>query len=88
MPSPADIFGRLPVYSEEWGAEFLTTMHDYIESLEISVENEIENIVEGVAPTISGDSFCGCMVCYERETYLMATKLIIEGYEAGKVWLE
>jgi hypothetical protein len=32
--------------------------------------------------------FCGCQDCYEREVYLMATKLVIEGYESGKVHLE
>lgn len=80
MPS----FGRVPVFSEEWGEQFSTTMQDYLTRLEQSLEDAIDADVE----TISGEPFCGCSVCWERETYLMAVKLAIEGHEAGLVWLE
>ena len=79
MPS----FGRVPVFGEEWGEQFTTTLGEYIERLELSLEDDTVEV-----ETISGDPFCGCSVCYDRETYLMATKLAIEGYENGKVWLE
>ena len=77
-------FGRVPVFGEEWGESFVTALREYIDVLEVSLEGETEAEVE----TISGDPFCGCSDCYEREVYLLATKLVIEGYEAGKVWLE
>jgi hypothetical protein len=77
-------FGRVPEYSEEWGEAFLAAMHDYLETLETSLEgDDLDNDVE----TISGEPFCGCADCYEREMYLMATKLVVEGYESGKVRL-
>jgi hypothetical protein len=71
----------VPAYSEQWGDRFIATLHDYISDLERSVDegDDVE--------TISGEPFCGCSDCYEREAYLMALKLAIEGYEAGEVRL-
>lgn len=72
---------RLPVFSEEWGEEFVASMRGYIEALELSVDGDID------VETLSGEPFCGCGDCYERETYLMAVKLALEGHEAGRVRL-
>jgi hypothetical protein len=75
-------FPRVPTYSEEWGERFITTMRDYTEGLERAVDED------GVAEeTLSGHPFCGCSDCYERETYLMAMALTIEGYQTGEVRL-
>jgi hypothetical protein len=83
----SDTFGKVPVFEETWGEDFMEKMHDYMGGLERSVDAEsIED--EGDVETISGMPFCGCPDCYERESYLMALKLAIEGYEAGKVKLE
>jgi hypothetical protein len=77
-------YGRVPVFGEEWGEAFTEAMRDYVNLLEVALEDETEAEIE----TLSGEPFCGCQDCYEREVYLMATKLVIEGYEAGKVHLE
>jgi hypothetical protein len=79
-------FGEVPVFDEEWGESFMRAMRDYVTTLESSLDDDPENEVTEVE-TISGLPFCGCSDCYERETYLMAVKLAIEGYAAGKVRL-
>jgi hypothetical protein len=76
-------FGRVPIYDEAWGEQFLTTLHQYVEALESSVDGDLEDEIE----TLSGVPFCGCSDCYDREAYLMAVKLTIEGYEEGRVRL-
>jgi hypothetical protein len=74
-------YPRVPEYSEQWGERFIDAMHEYISGLERGVDegDDVE--------TISGEPFCGCSDCYEREAYLMAIALAIEGYEAGEVRL-
>jgi hypothetical protein len=84
MSEVASKYGRLPVFEEEWGEAFMEAMREYVDLLEVSLEDETESEVE----TLSGVPFCGCSDCYEREVYLMATKLVLEGQEAGKVHLE
>jgi hypothetical protein len=79
-------FGRVPVFDEEWGELFMDAMASYVELLERSLEDEGDDAVE--VETISGVPFCGCQECWERETWLLAVKLAIEGFEAGKVRLE
>jgi len=74
---------RLPEFDEAWGENFIDQMRDYIDTLEASLDDDNEIEID----TLSGVPFCGCTDCYERETYLLATKLVIEGYEAGKVRL-
>ena len=86
MSEGASSFGRVPVFGEEWGESFVSALREYIDVLEVSLDDDTETAVE--IETISGEPFCGCSDCYEREVYLLATKLVIEGYEAGKVWLE
>jgi hypothetical protein len=77
-------FGKVPVFDEAWGVDFEVRMVEYMNSLYFSLDAPIDVEVE----TISGEIFCGCETCDFRERYLMATKLIIEGYQAGKVRLE
>jgi len=77
-------YGRVPIFEEEWGEAYMEAMRVYVDLLEVSLEDGTEAEIE----TLSGMPFCGCSDCYEREVYLMATKLVIEGYEAGKVHLE
>jgi hypothetical protein len=86
-------FGRVPVFDEEWGDLFLKKLNDYMQTLEAFLD--VEGLDPDIAPdlesdveTISGEPFCGCSDCYERESYLMAAKLVIEGYEAGRIRLE
>jgi hypothetical protein len=83
----SDTFGKIPTYSEEWGEGFIEAMRDYMGALERSIDYESEENGQEVE-TISGQPFCGCTDCYERESYLMAIKLTVEGYEAGLVKLE
>lgn len=75
-------YGRVPVFSEEWGTQTTSTVRDYIAELEAALDNDVE------IETLSGVYFCGCSDCYEREAYLMLTKLVVEGVEAGEVTLE
>jgi hypothetical protein len=84
MPETTSSYGRVPVYGEEWGESFMEAMRTYVDILEVALEHDTEAEVE----TLSGMPFCGCSDCYEREVYLMATKLVLEGQEDGKVWLE
>jgi hypothetical protein len=77
-------YGRVPIFEEEWGEAFMGAMREYVDLLEVSLEDGTEGEIE----TLSGMPFCGCSDCYEREVYLMATKLVLEGQEDGKVWLE
>ena len=77
-------YGKVPVFDEEWGEAFTEAMRDYVNLLEVALEDGTEAEIE----TLSGEPFCGCSDCYEREVYLMAVKLALEGYEAGKVDLE
>lgn len=81
-------FPQLPVYSEAWGERFIETMREYINGLERAFDDDEDTGVDvDDPPTISGQVFCGCADCYEREMYLMAVALTIEGYEAGEVRL-
>jgi hypothetical protein len=77
-------FGRVPVFSEAWGEKTLAAMREYIETLELALDDDS---MEMEVETLSGEPFCGCSDCYEREGYLMMTKLVLEGHEAGEVRL-
>ena len=74
--------GFVPAFSEEWGKQVITTMRDYIDVLERSVDDGSE------VETLSGQPFCGCTDCYERETYLLLIKLTLQGQKDGLVYLE
>jgi len=76
---------RMPEFSEEWGQSFITKMRAHMEQLYESVNDDGEEDPDPVL--LSGQPFCGCEDCDERERYLLATILIIEGYEAGEVTL-
>jgi hypothetical protein len=71
---------RLPDYDEQWGEEFVTQMREHMDQLYASVDAE-EQL------TVSGQPFCGCQDCDERERYLLAIILILEGHEQGRVRL-
>jgi hypothetical protein len=74
---------RLPVFDEVWGEQFAEQIREYLDGLWHEVE------AGGVAEeTLSGYPFCGCEECMFREEMFLATKLVLEGQEAGKVWLE
>ena len=75
---------RLPDFDVEWGEEFTQRMRAHMDQLYESVtvgDGEMDQV------TVSDQPFCGCEDCDERERYLLATILIIEGYEQGKVRL-
>jgi hypothetical protein len=80
---------RVPEFDEEWGNEFVTQIRAHMEALYESVleEAEAEDDVEVEQNVISGQPFCGCEDCDERERYLLATILILEGHEQGRVRL-
>jgi hypothetical protein len=73
----------MPEFDETWGAAFIERMRTHMDELHESLYGEDDREQE----TISGQPFCGCQDCDERERYLLATILILEGYEQGKVRL-
>ena len=74
---------RRPEFDEAWGQTFTDRMRDYLDTLAASLDEDDETEVD----TLSGLPFCGCPDCYDRETWLLATLLAVEGYEAGNVRL-
>ena len=79
---PAAEFGRVPQFDDDWGQEFMAAIDAYMTVLWESVEDPSMEI-----ETLSGQPFDGCETCEFRERNLMAVKLTIEGYEAGRVRL-
>jgi hypothetical protein len=77
---------RLPEFDEEWGEAFTTAMREHMDQLYESIDAD-EDDPAADPVVLSGAPFCGCTDCDERERYLLATILIIEGYEQGKVKL-
>lgn len=74
---------QVPVFDEAWGQEFEAAIDAYMTLLWESVDEPSMDV-----ETLSGQPFDGCETCEFRERNLMAIKLAIEGYEAGKVRLE
>lgn len=75
---------RLPDFDVEWGEEFTRRMREHMDALYESVtlgDGETDQV------TVSDQPFCGCEDCDERERYLLATILILEGHEQGRVRL-
>lgn len=77
---------KLPAFDEEWGTYFVNQIRAHMEQLYDSIDAE-EDDPAADPVVLSGQPFCGCEDCDERERYLLATILIIEGYRAGKVKL-
>jgi hypothetical protein len=73
---------RVPRYHEVWGEEMVAQVDEYLDSLYRLINEGID------APTLTGLPFCGCPTCEFRETAYLITKLVLEGAEAGQVWLE
>lgn len=85
---PEDIIlPRRPVFDQAWGEQFEQRMTAYLEHLQGWIDDPYLS-VEDAPETLSGEPYCGCPTCHERETWLMATALALEGYEAGQVRLE
>ena len=86
--TPEPTMPRRPIFDEVWGERFQLAVRAYIESLEhtLSLEGVIGE--EDTTETLSGLPYDGCSDCYERESWLMAVALAIQGYEAGEVRLE
>jgi hypothetical protein len=80
-------YTRLPEYDEDWGEAFIRAMRAHMEQLYASLDVEDPDDPAADPVVLSGQPFCGCEDCDERERYTLATILIIEGYEAGKVKL-
>jgi len=78
---------RVPEFDEDWGEAFTRVMRAHMEQLYASIDDYGDGVAVEDPVVISGQPFCGCEDCDERERYMLATILIIEGYEAGKVKL-
>ena len=65
------------LFSEEWGR---TTQDAVAETLDELRDNEERE-------TPSGEPFCGCHTCEERELLYLATLLGVLGYISGEVRL-
>ena len=71
-------------------AEYVAGMErgldEYLGSLWQALDEEAEDNEDPTSPDISltGDYFCGCDTCINRETFSYLLPLIIDGYQAGK----
>ena len=74
---------RMPEYDERWAEGFIERIREHMDQLYWSLDGEDDREQE----TLSGQPFCGCQDCDERERYLLAIMLILEGHEQGKVRL-
>ena len=77
---------RMPEFDEEWGEAFVTTMREHMDQLYESLDAE-EDDPAADPVLISGQPFCGCPDCDERERYTLATILILEAAERGEIRL-
>lgn len=80
---------RRPVFDEVWGERFQMQLLTYMEGLRLAVDEESQDAGDVEYPeTLSGEPFCGCSDCEEREYLLMAIALALEGAESGQVSLD
>ena len=69
-------------FTEEWGRELERKLEEYLADLEHGVDNPDERI-----ETLTGEPYCGCQTCIDRETRYAITLWVLEGAQAGDVKL-
>ena len=74
------------IHDVDWAKELETAYGEYKDTLAEIEFNE--NSGEPAEPTLSGELFCGCHVCWHREELYFLVPSIIQGYLAGKVGIK
>ena len=67
----------------EWAQELEQTYEEYLWNCESAIDGEEPN---DFVP-LSGEPFCGCSTCYNREQLFFLVPKIIKAYKEGKVVL-
>lgn len=72
------------ITDEQWAKDVQTGVGTYMDALtETLIDDEAPD-----QPTLSGDLYCGCDVCYWREALCHLIPVIIDGYRSGKIVLD
>jgi hypothetical protein len=65
---------------EAWAKKLEEEFETYIYACQDSVDQELDN---EEFETVSGQPYCGCSTCYNREIIMWLTPHIIDAYKAG-----
>ena len=70
----------------EWVMGIERGLDEYLGELWSALDEEAEDNEDPASMQVSltGDYFCGCDVCINRETFAYLLPVIIEGFKAGK----
>jgi hypothetical protein len=70
----------------EWVQKIERGLDDYLGELWTALDEEAEDNEDPASMQVSltGDYFCGCDVCINRETFAYLLPVIIDGFKAGK----
>jgi hypothetical protein len=70
------------INDEKWAEELQTGLEEYMMRCQDSIDEDEE------FETLSGLYYCGCNVCYYRETLAFMAPKIIIGEKEGKIQLD
>lgn len=76
---------QFEIHDEVWIADLQKQITQYTDSLYDQLYDEEPG--EDFTETLSGEPFCGCDVCFWRETLTVLIPELILGYQGGKVTL-
>lgn len=65
---------------EAWAKKLEEQFEEYIYACMDSVDKDVE---DEEFETVSGQPYCGCSTCHNRETIMWLTPRIIEAYKSG-----
>lgn len=65
---------------ESWAKKLEEDFSEYIYACQDSVDEELGN---EEFETVSGQPYCGCETCYNREVIMFLIPRIIDAYKAG-----
>lgn len=68
------------IEDQAWSSELQAGLSEYIDHLLYGIDEPEEEI-----DTLSGQPFCGCDVCYWRETLFYVVPKVLDGYLSGKI---
>lgn len=72
------------IHDTEWAESLERGVEEYTDTLFSAVYEDADDSVK----TLSGELFCGCSVCFWRETLFYLAPRIIQGYKDGKITSE
>jgi len=69
------------IEDQDWAKTLENEYEEYLWDCEASIDGEESDDFA----TLSGEPFCGCTTCYNREQMFFLVPRIIEGYKEGKI---